>query len=62
MAIITKRKEDHIIEEELLVKCIILDFSAVTYIDPAGTRLLSDLASEYKELNIALYIANCSGT
>lgn len=43
------------------IKCIILDFSAVSYIDPVAVHLLRSLASEYSELDIALYVASCSG-
>lgn len=47
--------------EELLTRCIILDFSALTYVDPSGVQFLRQLKSDYNQLNIELYIAGCSG-
>lgn len=48
-------------EMELLVKCIILDFGAVTFVDPAGVNLLRLLQGDFAKLEIVMYIANCSG-
>lgn len=47
--------------EELLTRCVILDFSALTYVDPSGVQQLRQLKSDYGQLNIELYIAGCSG-
>lgn len=64
-AVLTRRAEskgDYANEnEELLLKCIILDFSAITYIDPVGVQLLRNMANEYSQLDVAMYVANCSG-
>ncbi|GJQ80669.1 hypothetical protein Trydic_g9253 [Trypoxylus dichotomus] len=49
------------VPEQLLVRCIILDFSAVTYVDPVAAQMLRTLAEECKKLGVSLYITNCSG-
>ncbi|XP_044260385.1 prestin-like isoform X2 [Tribolium madens] len=46
---------------DLLTRCIILDFAALTFVDPSGVDLLRQLQSDYAKLDIALYIAACSG-
>lgn len=56
-----KLEESHTESEELLTRCIVLDFSALTYVDPSGVQLLRQLKSDYGQLNIELYIAGCSG-
>jgi solute carrier family 26 protein len=48
--------------DDLLTRCIILDFSALTFVDPSGVDQLRQLQSDYAKLDIALYIAACSGT
>lgn len=47
--------------EELMLKCIVLDFSALTYVDPAGVDVLRQLKNVYAQLDIEMYIAACSG-
>ncbi|XP_065170334.1 prestin-like [Atheta coriaria] len=42
------------------VKCIIYDFTALSYIDPSGIIMMKTLSLEYKKLNIPIYIAGCS--
>ncbi|RZC35028.1 Sulfate transp and/or STAS domain containing protein, partial [Asbolus verrucosus] len=46
---------------DLLTKCVILDFSALTFVDPSGVDQLRQLQSDYAKLDIAMYIAACSG-
>ncbi|XP_057665771.1 solute carrier family 26 member 6-like isoform X2 [Diorhabda carinulata] len=48
-------------EEELLLKCVILDFSSLTFVDPAGVDFLRSLQDDYKRLNIHMLISGCSG-
>lgn len=47
--------------EELMTKCVILDFSCVTFVDPAGVDLLRNLQSDYSKLGIKMFISGCSG-
>ena len=46
---------------ELVTKCVVVDFSALTYIDPSGVELMRQLTNEYEQLDVAFYIACCSG-
>lgn len=48
-------------EEELLLRCVILDFSSLTFVDPAGVDFLRTLQDDYKRLNIYMLISGCSG-
>ncbi|XP_018576985.1 solute carrier family 26 member 10 isoform X2 [Anoplophora glabripennis] len=48
-------------EDELLTKCIILDFSCLTFVDPAGVDFLRTMQSDYAKLGVSMYIAGCSG-
>lgn len=43
------------------LKCLILDFSALSYIDPSGSNGLKFLAEEFQRIEIPIYIAGCSG-
>lgn len=47
--------------ESLMMKYIIIDFSSVTSIDPAGIDMMRNLARDLDQLGISLYIAGCSG-
>ncbi|KAJ8913640.1 hypothetical protein NQ315_007357 [Exocentrus adspersus] len=47
--------------EELLTKCMILDFSCLTFVDPAGVDFLRSMQADYAKLGVAMYIAGCSG-
>lgn len=42
------------------IKCIILDFSSVSGLDPCGAAMLKNELTEFQKLNITLYIAACS--
>uniref|UniRef100_A0A1Y1LEY7 STAS domain-containing protein n=1 Tax=Photinus pyralis TaxID=7054 RepID=A0A1Y1LEY7_PHOPY len=46
--------------EELLTRCIILDFAALTYIDPSGVETLRSLIEQYRQIDVAMYICSCS--
>ncbi|XP_072382681.1 prestin-like isoform X1 [Diabrotica undecimpunctata] len=48
-------------DEEFLTKCIILDFSSLTFVDPAGVDFLRTMQDDYKRLNIYMLISGCSG-
>ncbi|KAG8236465.1 hypothetical protein J437_LFUL016386 [Ladona fulva] len=43
------------------LQCIILDFSAVSFLDPSGAKALKALAEEYQQVDIPLLIAGSSG-
>lgn len=47
--------------EDFLTKCVLLDFSCVTFVDPSGVDFLRSLQGEYTRLGISMYIAGCSG-
>lgn len=42
------------------LKCLILDFSALSYIDPSGTASLKLLVKEFNKLDILVYLAGSS--
>lgn len=42
------------------MKCLILDFSALTSIDPSGVQLLKILIQDFNKLFISILIAGCS--
>ncbi|XP_017779583.1 PREDICTED: solute carrier family 26 member 6-like [Nicrophorus vespilloides] len=42
------------------MKCLILDFSALSYIDPSGVTMLKLLSQEFERIEIPVYIAGCS--
>nr|CAI5854813.1 unnamed protein product [Callosobruchus analis] len=48
-------------EEDLVTRCIILDFSAVTFVDPAGVTSLRMLQADYEKLGVRMFISGCSG-
>ncbi|KAJ8926282.1 hypothetical protein NQ314_021359 [Rhamnusium bicolor] len=56
-----KLQEKGIQGEELLTKCLLLDFSCLTFIDPAGVDFLRALQADCSKLNVTMYIAGCSG-
>ncbi|XP_015171821.1 PREDICTED: solute carrier family 26 member 6-like isoform X2 [Polistes dominula] len=43
------------------MQTLILDFSAVTYIDSAGVNMLKNLINEYNEINVSVYITGTCG-
>ena len=46
---------------ELLLRCVILDFSAVTFVDPSAVDVLRQLQSDLAKLDVVVYFAACSG-
>ncbi|GJQ74245.1 hypothetical protein Trydic_g19149 [Trypoxylus dichotomus] len=42
------------------IRCLILDFSALSYVDPAGVSMLKSIEHYFKQLDIPIYIAGCS--
>lgn len=48
-------------DEDLPFKCLILDFSCLTFIDPSGVDFLKTLQEDYEQLDISMYITGCSG-
>lgn len=41
------------------LRCLILDFSSVSYIDPSGVSMLKSIIESFTKLDIAVYIASC---
>ncbi|KAK4878230.1 hypothetical protein RN001_010736 [Aquatica leii] len=48
-------------EVDLVSECIILDFTALTYVDPSGVETLRSLLDSYLSINVTMYICGCSG-
>lgn len=46
--------------ESIHLKCLIIDFSALSYIDPSGVSSLKLLINDFNKLNINVYIAGAS--
>ncbi|KAG8557304.1 hypothetical protein GDO81_018402 [Engystomops pustulosus] len=46
--------------EKLDFHSLILDFSAVNFIDTVGTKMLKNIFVEFHEVEVKVYIANCS--
>lgn len=42
------------------LKCLIMDFSSVSYMDPSGAAMLKNEINNFKLLNVLFYIAACS--
>ncbi|KAK9880675.1 hypothetical protein WA026_011912 [Henosepilachna vigintioctopunctata] len=64
--ILLKRKyaEDHNLPfefESIHMKFVIIDFSSITSIDPAGVDLMRVLSKDLDQLGIKMFIAGCSG-
>ena len=47
-------------EDNIHIKCIIIDCSAMAYIDTAGICLLKQLKSDYEEVGIKFVLASCN--
>lgn len=43
------------------LKCLILDFSSVSYVDPSGVSMLKNVIDSFQKLAITVYFAGCSG-
>lgn len=46
--------------DPIYMKCLILDFSALSYIDPSGVSFLILLVKEFEKLQIHVFISGCS--
>lgn len=46
--------------EPIYLKCLIIDFSALSYIDPSGVTSLKLLIDDFNKLSINVYIAGAS--
>lgn len=42
------------------LKCLIIDFSALSYIDPSGVSTLKQIIADFNKLNINVYISGAS--
>lgn len=56
----TKLTSQNMKYDSLTFKCLILDFSALSYIDPSGVISLKSLIKEFQKLSVIVYIAGCS--
>ncbi|XP_066582584.1 prestin isoform X2 [Prorops nasuta] len=52
-------EEEQEFEDKDIVRCIILDMSAISYIDPSSVNVLQSIIGEYAKLQIQFYLANC---
>lgn len=52
--------ENRKFEPQPNVRCLIIDFSALSYIDPSGCVALKTLIKELNNVSIIVYIASCS--
>lgn len=46
--------------DPIYLRCLILDFSALSYIDPSGVSSLILLVKEFNKLQIHVFISGCS--
>lgn len=51
---------EHVSEEVLDLRCIIMDMSALSYVDPTGIGVLHAIADEFSLIDVAVYLAGCS--
>ncbi|KAL2716479.1 prestin isoform X1 [Vespula squamosa] len=60
-----RQKGIHLDEQDFVhkdgLRCIIMNMSAVSYIDPTGVNVIHAVASEFTEIQIHFYLASCSG-
>lgn len=45
-----------------LICVLILDFSALSYIDPSGVAAVLSICEQFNKIDIPIYISGCSGT
>lgn len=43
------------------LRCVVLDFSGLSYIDPSGAQMLKGIVESFQKLDILLYISGSSG-
>lgn len=46
--------------DPIYLRCLILDFSALSYIDPSGVSSLITLVKGFNKLQIHVFISGCS--
>jgi hypothetical protein len=44
------------------LRCLILDFSSLSHIDPSGVSMLQVVTEGFQKIDFPVYIAACSGT
>lgn len=52
--------DEQVLKEKDGIRCIIMNMSAVSYIDPTGVKALHTIASEFAAIDIQFYLAACS--
>ncbi|XP_067420605.1 prestin [Emydura macquarii macquarii] len=52
---------EHFMEPVTDVRCIILDFTPVNFMDSVGSKMLKSVLKEYEEIGVFVCIAGCSG-
>lgn len=48
-------------EDKEALRCIIIDMSALSYIDPSGIKTLRFLAAEFEKIDVPIHLSGCSG-
>ena len=43
------------------LRCLILDFSSLSHIDPSGVSMLQVVTDSFQKIDIPIYIAACPG-
>uniref|UniRef100_A0A8C8RWC8 Solute carrier family 26 member 5 n=1 Tax=Pelusios castaneus TaxID=367368 RepID=A0A8C8RWC8_9SAUR len=52
---------EHFMKPVTDVRCIILDFTPVNFVDSVGAKMLKSIIKEYEEVGVFVCIAGCSG-
>lgn len=47
-------------DEKQELKCIIMDMSALSYIDSSGVSILHSVIQEFQQIDVQFYFANCT--
>ncbi|XP_011313736.1 sulfate transporter isoform X3 [Fopius arisanus] len=47
-------------QEQEDLNCVIMDMSALSYVDPSGIKMLHAIADDFSTVDIEIYIAGCS--
>lgn len=43
------------------LKCLIMDFSTVSCVDPSGIAMLKSVIESFEKINVPVYIVGCTG-
>ncbi|CAN8210654.1 unnamed protein product [Coccothraustes coccothraustes] len=54
-------EHEHFVEPKSNIHSLILDFTPVNFVDSVGAKTLKSIIKEYKEVDVCVYIASCSG-